>query len=299
MANDILESFGEFEGDDVINETREHLEPEELKRLFRTMSKASPKFWHPFFFIMYQFGCRVSEVRIIKKEAISLPRREIVIYRLKKKQWDRSSFLTLESFGLVVEKNYPGAVFDEKKFSWHSGGVEIAKASEKKSGSGYTVLLKNKSKGFKRFIYTIDDNMMKVLEKIYRYNEEKGLSDNNFLFPALKKRRAGPNAARMVAIGRLGGDNAISRTTAWRAFKEACEKSDIPTNLRNDHVLRHTRATLMLADGVPEEQVQYLLGHENISTTRGYLGLANSLRAKYQVEMNSEMANSLLGFDEE
>ena len=293
--NDILESFGEFEGDAVINETRDHLEPEELKRLFKTILNESPGFWHPFFFIMYQFGCRVSEVRIIKKEAISLPRREIVIYRLKKRQWDKFSFESIEDFKPLVKKRYELAVFNEKKLNWHLDGVEVAKISCSKKSDGYTAQLKNGSRGFKRFLYTIDDNLMKVLERVNKHNIENSQIENNFLFPALRKRRAGSNAARMVAIGRLGGDHSISRTMAWKEFKKSCEKSEIPSKLRHDHVLRHTRATLLLADGVPEEQVQYLLGHENIATTRGYLGLANSLRAKYQTELNSDIAKSLLG----
>ena len=57
------------------------------------------------------------------------------------------------------------------------------------------------------------------------------------------------------------------------------------------HVLRHTRATLLLASGVAEEQVQYLLGHSNVQMTRRYLGVAESMRDA----LNSEVLRKGLG----
>jgi len=289
---DILESFGEFEGDEVLNENRHHLEPEELTRLFSVLKSSSRNYWHPFFFIMYQFGCRVSETRIIKKEAISLSRREMVIYRLKKRQWDKHSGLTHQEYCKMVKRVWPEADYTHDN-SYIVGGSVVAEWDD--SGNKTKAKIKNKSKGFKRFLYKIDDNLLEAINSIQHYNKVKGLEDNNFLFPALRKRVSKKKQDRMVNIGRLKGSHSISRTACWRAFREACERADIPKTLRKDHVLRHTRATLLLADGAPEEQVQYLLGHESITTTRQYIGLANALRAKYQTELSGEFGKTLLG----
>ncbi len=313
--SDILEEFDGFEGEQVINENRHHLEPEELKSIFDVLQKKSPYFWHPFYFIMYNFGCRVSEVRIIKKEAISYEKKEIVLYRLKKRQWDREYFKTKAFAESFIKTRFPGAQRlspeevddpvagadddddgDESEVeSWYDNGTEIARISKNPKKDGFNLKIRNSSKGFKRFLYKIDDQLLAVLDKIRIYHETKDLISNRFLFPAMRKRKEAAGSARMVKIGRLRGDHAISRTVCWRAFKDACEIAGTPESLRNDHCLRHTRATLLLADGIPEEQVQYLLGHENINTTRRYLGLANALRAKYQNLGNDDFSKQLAG----
>jgi site-specific recombinase XerD len=133
------------------------------------------------------------------------------------------------------------------------------------------------------------------MENVLKYNIENNKMANAFMFPALRKRKATKESARMVRIGRIQGDHSISRTQCYNAFREACKLAEIPENLRKDHVLRHTRATLLLAEGVPEEQVQHLLGHEDISTTRGYLGMANALRAKFQTSLSSDIGKKLMG----
>jgi len=292
---DILETFGEFEGDAVLNENRHHLEPEELARLFKVFRQKSPLFWHPFFFLMYQFGCRVSEVRIIKKESFCLERKEIVIYRLKKRQWDRRHTKSTEEFVALVKKKHPEAT-SKNDTVWSVGGDPVARLGLWRKDKFYDSQFKNNTKGIKRFLYKIDDNTHKVLSRILEYNKLNGKSRNHFLFPAFIKRKSKnkKKSARMVQIGRIKGDHCVSRTVCWKAFREACKVSNIPESLRKDHVLRHTRATLLLADGKPEEQVQYLLGHESISTTRGYLGLANALMAKYQANLDDETSRDLL-----
>lgn len=311
---DILDEFEGFEGDEVINENRHHLEPEELNAIFEVLKTKSPFFWHPFYFIMYTFGCRVSEVRIIKKEAISYERKEIVIYRLKKRQWDREYFKSKADCENFIKTKFPKATTTPPEIDdptseadeenevessgvdlWYDDESEIARISKHAKKDGYNLKIRNGSKGFKRFLYKIDDQLMGVLDKIRVYHETKNLIHNRFLFPAMRKRKEADGSARMVKIGRLRGDHAISRTVCWRAFKDACEMAGTPESLRNDHCLRHSRATLLLADGVPEEQVQYLLGHENIATTRRYLGLANALRAKYQNLGNNDFTKQLAG----
>ncbi len=43
-------------------------------------------------------------------------------------------------------------------------------------------------------------------------------------------------------------------------------------------------ATLLLANGAKEENVQFLLGHSHIDITRRYLGQAEALRLRAQTE---------------
>lgn len=281
--SDILQEFGEFEGDEVLNENRHHLEPDELKRLFNVFKTRSNSFWYPFYYIMYHFGCRVSEVRMIKREAIELTRRDIVIYRLKKRQWDKHKISELVEATAKIRATWPNAQLRTSDQWFDETEGEVGKLiPHKEDQDSYIVKVKNKSKGFKRFIYKIDDNLLNVIQSVMKYNASHGQAENRFLFPAIRRRKeVVGKTQRMIAIGRLKGDHCISRTQCFNSFSEACQLAEIPDKLSNSHVLRHTRATLLLSDGISEEQVQYLLGHESISTTRGYLGLALALRNKY------------------
>lgn len=103
---------------------------------------------------------------------------------------------------------------------------------------------------------------------------------NPWLFPSPKKPRKETAADRMVLIRRTGSFSAISRHAAEKVFLAAAKFADVPATLRHSHALRHTRATLLLAEGVVEEDVKYLLGHASISTTKRYLGVAKSLRLR-------------------
>ncbi len=293
---DILQEYGEFEGDEVLNENRHHLEPDELKRLFDVFKARSPRFWYPLFYIMYHFGCRVSEVRSIKREAIELNRRDIVIYRLKKRQWDKHKVNEIHLGTAKVHSVWPEAQFHGVNSWIDETEGEVGKLIPHKTEiDSYIVKVKNKSKGFKRFVYKIDDNLMPVIQSIMAFNEKRGLGQHRFLFPAFKKRKENAeHTQRMIAIGRLKGDHCISRTLCYLSFKQACEEAGIIPALAKTHTLRHTRATLLLSGGIDETQVQYLLGHESISTTRGYLGLAMQLRNKYNTLQQS---NNIFGLN--
>lgn len=63
---------------------------------------------------------------------------------------------------------------------------------------------------------------------------------------------------------------ALHETQARKGFQRACEQSIgiIP----RFHDLRHTAATLLLAQGVPLEQVQEILGHSSIQVTKDIYG---------------------------
>lgn len=62
--------------------------------------------------------------------------------------------------------------------------------------------------------------------------------------------------------------------------------------------LRHTGATVMLALGVPLEQIQEVMGHTSINTTRRYAALGDSLRTATADKMGAwlrETAHMPLG----
>ena len=120
----------------------------------------------------------------------------------------------------------------------------------------------------------------------------KGTQNNLFLFPSHNRPKQFEESwgsspkERMALIRKIGKSQAVSRMTAHRKFKHFCSLADIPSNLCHSHVLRHSRATLMLAAEVPPEHVQFLLGHSSLNTTFQYLHLARSLRLRYESSAN-------------
>ena len=63
----------------------------------------------------------------------------------------------------------------------------------------------------------------------------------------------------------------IHPETLTIAFRSAAERSGVPRVRLHD--LRHTHATLLLADGVPAKVVQERLGHSSISITLDLYGM--------------------------
>lgn len=59
-------------------------------------------------------------------------------------------------------------------------------------------------------------------------------------------------------------------STAYHAFQDACEGAGVPQVRVHD--LRHTAATLLLAQGVPLSEVQEILGHSSIQVTKDVYG---------------------------
>ncbi len=58
----------------------------------------------------------------------------------------------------------------------------------------------------------------------------------------------------------------MSPSTFTSTFKTILRKHDLPENL-NIHSLRHTNASLMIANGTDVATVAGLLGHSQVSTT--------------------------------
>ena len=62
-----------------------------------------------------------------------------------------------------------------------------------------------------------------------------------------------------------GGDSRVPGTFTFR-FKKILQEGDLPDNL-NVHSLRHTNASLLIANGTDVATVAGLLGHSQPSTT--------------------------------
>jgi integrase len=65
---------------------RQYLYPEELRAFYRAVPETAFDYWHPYFFLQYFYGCRISEPALILEEDISFKKRIIVVRRLKKAQ---------------------------------------------------------------------------------------------------------------------------------------------------------------------------------------------------------------------
>jgi len=131
--------------------------------------------------------------------------------------------------------------------------------------------------GYKEHVYPMDPRVTECVKTAYRWKEHRHQQENPFLFPSQRK-RSKTGAERLSQLRNIDGWQAVSRFTAHRVFKQIAKALKLPDNLQHSHVLRHTRATLLLASGVAEEQVQYLLGHGSVQMTRRYLGVAESMR---------------------
>lgn len=246
----IIRPTGRFRGQEVIDANRKHLEPAEVRRLFAVLKEplvedgdrrfAFGPFWFGYFALQYYFGCRVSEVALLLKEDVSFKTKEILIRRLKKRQWKKSDGET------------------------------------KKIGDGFT-----------EAVYGMTDALVEAVQGVVEAHETLGVSPKNpWLFGSASSRALGESNDRLMLIRRTEVDGitfrAVSRDTADTRFRQAATCARLPAHLRHTHTLRHTRATLALAEGIPEEDVRFLLGHARIETTRRYLGVAKSLRLRLQ-----------------
>lgn len=252
---DIIKPRGRFAGQEVIDQTRKHLEPAELVRVFQALR--DDPFWYGYFRLQYWFGMRVSEVALILKEDVSFEDRMVLVRRLKKRQ---RPFVTVEVDGKKRRRADPSAA----------------------AGAGY-----------QEQVYGLPEKLVPVLWEVKLLVDRSRPAANPWFFasPGAQVDRAA--AERMANIRRVGGWRAVSRSAADLQFRRAALAGGVPRRLAHTHVLRHTRATLMLAEGVVEEDVRFLLGHSSIATTRRYLGVAQQLRLRAQ--NSAELALGDLG----
>jgi integrase len=258
----IIRPSGRFRGQEVIDANRKHLEPAEVRRLFAVLREPAVEdggkvfsfgpFWHGYFAVQYYFGCRVSEVALLLKEDVSFPTKEILIRRLKKRQFQKD-----------------------------------AAGEQKKIGDGFV-----------ESVYGMTDALASAVQGVVDSHAELGVDPKNpWLFASAIPRPLGSGTDRLMLIRRTEVDGqvfrAVSRDTADTRFRQAATCARLPAHLRHTHTLRHTRATLALAEGIPEEDVKFLLGHARIETTRRYLGVAKSLRLRLQTR--AEQVTGLFG----
>lgn len=258
----IIKPTGRFRGQEVIDANRKHLEPAEVQRLFTVLREPAVEdrgrvfsfgpFWYGYFAIQYYFGCRVSEVALLLKEDVSFKTEEILIRRLKKRQW-------------------------------------------KKGDDGEA---KKVSDGFTESVYWMTPKLVAAVRGALESHDALGVDPKNpWLFGSASARQLGAGTDRLMLLRRTEVDGktfrAVSRDTADTRFRQAATCARLPLHLRHTHTLRHTRATLALAEGTSEEDVKFLLGHSRIETTRRYLGLAKSLRQRLQTR--AEQVTGLFG----
>ena len=240
--NAIIQPTGRFRGQEVIDKARKFLEPEELSRLFAA-ARIDP-FWYGYFRVEYYFGCRLSEVALILKEDVSFNENKIIIRRLKKRKHER---IKTPEGKWVYDKSVP-------------------------PGTGFT-----------EDVYDLAPNLAKVIRRVI----ETGYPKNPWLFgshPEPLRATTKKPQDRLALLRRTTADGAewraVHRDTAHAHFAEVAQTANLPERLRHSHVLRHTRATLMLADGARVEDVLQLLGHSSTAITERYLGQAKALRMR-------------------
>ncbi len=238
----IIKSTGGFRGQEIIDKTRKHLEPEELEKFFAALKERST-YWYTYFRLQYYFGCRVSEVALLLKEDIELSKKQIIVRRLKKKQFRSKQ---VEEDGKLVRRQ---------------------DKSDKISD------------GYKESVYALTDKLVVMLKAHMKTLDREA----KWCFPSPTRSKTCAAKDRMAEIRRLDdGSRAISRSSADNYFRDTARSVGIPKHLCKTHVLRHTRATLMLASGASENDVCFLLGHESIATTRRYIGVARQLRQRME-----------------
>lgn len=77
----------------------------------------------------------------------------------------------------------------------------------------------------------------------------------------------GDGQCRAVFLSRLGGP--LSRITLWRQIRAYARRAGISKSL-SPHMLRHSFASHLLANGASLRVIQEMLGHADISTTQIY-----------------------------
>lgn len=241
----IIQLRGGFKGQEIVDSQREHLEPDEVKRLFEVL-KPDP-YWFGYFRLQYYFGCRISEIALLLKEDVSFKDNGIIIRRLKKRRFPLVPFV------------------DEKG--------RKRRRMDKTAEPGA---------GFREHVYSLTPHLHEVVDGVLKVAPK----ENPWLFGSrgsAASRRATPKD-RLGQLRRVEDEGrtwrAVSRDTAHTAFVTAATVAEVPDRLRHSHVLRHTRATLMLAAGAKPEDVKELLGHASLDITYTYLHVAKSLKLR-------------------
>ena len=121
-----------------------------------------------------------------------------------------------------------------------------------------------------------DEHLFKVRGK---GNKERIVYLNDACIDALKeylKIRLSSTSKEKQALFVSRNDKRISPRTVELMVENMLKKAGLYGQGYTVHKLRHTAATLMLANGVDVKSVQEVLGHENLNTTQSYTHIENT-----------------------
>ena len=126
-------------------------------------------------------------------------------------------------------------------------------------------LIKVMGKGSKERLVPINDTAIKALEEYLQFgrNELLGIHTCEYVFISSRHTK-------------------ITRQAFFKFLKQLCQEKGIHKNI-SPHILRHSFATHLLANGADLRIVQELLGHSDISTTQIYTHLSTEkLEQEYE-----------------
>jgi site-specific recombinase XerD len=108
-----------------------------------------------------------------------------------------------------------------------------------------------------------------------------------------------PNPTNFLFYSHYGGSKkkltqeAIDKRLKLYASIANKKCAHLPRNLHS-HNLRHARATHWLEEGVNIVMIQKLLGHEDINTTMGYVGVSTEQKAKALETIEDDVAKKMV-----
>lgn len=127
--------------------------------------------------------------------------------------------------------------------------------------------IRNKN-GNSNTLKIIDDTVKRYIDDYMNYREILNIK-SEFLFTSQK-------------------NNNISRKTLDRIMKHYCELSNIPEDKRHFHTLRHTRAIELAELGLDTKEIQFWLGHKNITNTEIYF----QFTTRQQISLYNKLGNN-------
>lgn len=127
------------------------------------------------------------------------------------------------------------------------------------------------------------NNTLRIIDPYVLFYLEEYIYNRNKLFPYAPSDIMFPSQF----------DQPISRKTLDHMFKSYCAVTKIPRSKQHFHTLKHTRAIELVELGVRIEDVQWWLGHKNISNTQIYAQYTTKLQeALYHQIMRTKGDNS-------